>query len=451
MVTVNNNRREIGHDEAQDADHVTLMRQFTKSTRFVPEPANVVAAAREAFRVALSGNPGPAHIDFARDAVETGELIVEPRSPGRNRPLSRPVAAAADVEAAAERLARAEQPVIWAGRGVIGSDATGELVALAEAMGAPVITTYNGISAFPGRHELSLGARSKWGGRPANAALAEADLVLAVGNSLNSISTSRWTLRLPDLVQIDCDPTSIGKRYPVAVSVLGDARDALARLARGCAAAISPVNNGRPGCGGSSRCASNGAPRSSLAPAQIASPVKPLFVMQTLAEVFDDNTILVYDAGNAGIWAQTVPVQRPRHYMKPVGYGAMGFALPAAIASKITRPDPTVVCIIGDGSLAMSLGEIETAVREQAPVIVIVFNDRAFGNIKQLQLKQFGQRHVGVDVGDLRFADVAKAMGAGRRAGHLGHRARRCVPACGRIRHALCHRRDHRPDRQHLE
>lgn len=419
VVTVNNNRREIGHDEAQDADHNQLMRQFVKSTRFVPDPENVVIAAREAFRFAMSGNTGPAHIDFARDAVEKGEIDFEALGKRTSRAALPAVAHPSAIAAAAARIRKAEKPVIWAGRGVINANAGEALVEFAETIGAAVVTTYNGISAFPGRHPLSIGARSKWGGRVPNKVFAESDLVILIGNSMNSITTSRWTLKLPDVIQIDCDPLSVGKRYPVEVGVLGDAREALASLT---------AELRRDGVADRDRktwFASIDAERERWKAAcfrdeyETATPVKPQQVMRALSEQFDDDTVFVFDAGNAGIWSHMVPVQKARNYIKPVGFGAMAFALPGAIGGKLTRPDSTIVSIIGDGSMAMSLGELETAIREKLPMVIIVFNDLGYGNIKQLQSKMYGQRFIGVDLGDTHFHEVSRAMGGdGERVTH---------------------------------
>lgn len=412
VVTVNNNRREIGYDEAQDADHVQVMRQFVKSTRFVTDPENVVVAAREAFRHALTGNAGPAHIDFARDSIEKGEIDFEPLAGRATRPLLPAIAHPDAIRAAADVIRAAKRPVIWAGRGAINANAGEELVRFAETIGAAVATTYNGIGAFPGRHELSIGPRSKWGGRVPNRVFSEADLVILVGNSMNSISTTRWTMKLPEIVQIDIDPLSIGKRYPVRAGVLGDAAAALAALT----GELQDLK--RPDGDHKAWLESIAAERAKWQQACFreeyadASPVKPQRVMQALAEKFDDDTVFVYDAGNAGIWSHMVPVQKPRNYIKPVGFGAMAFALGGAIGAKLTRPDDTVLALIGDGSMAMSLGELETAIRYHLPIIVMVFNDLAYGNIKQLQSKMYGQRYIGTELGDSMFHDVARAMGA---------------------------------------
>lgn len=411
VVTVNNNRKDIGYDEPQDADHVQVMRQFVKSTRFVGDPDMVTIATREAFRAATTGNPGPAHLDFARDAVEKGEITFTALNGASSRPLQAPIAAEASIVAAADRIRAAKRPVIWAGRGTIISDATQELVALADAAGIPVSSTYNGIGAFPSSHPMWIGPRSRWGGRPGNAALSEADLVIVVGNSLNSVSTARWSLKLPDIVQIDCDPMMIGRRYPVEVPVLGDAADAVRR--------ITELLAGDSGAEDRAPWVSTMKGRYAEWRKQIhdpafadTAPVHPLWVMRQIEERFGPDDVICYDAGNCGIWAQAVPVEKPRHYMKPVGFGAMGFALPASIGVKVSRPGTHCVAVVGDGALGMSLCELETAVREKSPVIVLVFNDCALGNIRQLQLKQYGQRHIGVDYGDIRFADAARAFGA---------------------------------------
>ncbi|MGE0154219.1 MAG: thiamine pyrophosphate-binding protein [Reyranellaceae bacterium] len=411
VVTANNHRVDISHDQAQEADHVSLLRQFVKFTRFVPEAPNVVPATREAIRVALSGNPGPSHIDFARDSIETGEIDFVPRQPAENRALNKPLVADADIAALRDRIAAARRPVIWAGRGAIIAEAGKALVELAEILHAPMVSTYNGISAFPGDHPLSLGAYSKWGGRPGKRALAEADLVVVVGNSLNAISTSRWMMPLPAIVQVDCDPLAVGKRYPVQAGVVGDARQVMERLGAMLAGTAVPDERRQ---WVRELAKYRDAWRQEVMPEEKPGgrALDPRVVMKALTESFGPETIFVYDAGNAGIWAHTVPVQTPRHFMKSVGFGAMGFGLPAAIGAKLARPDNPVVVLVGDGSMAMTLGEIETAVREKANVIVVVFNDGAYGNIKQLQWKLYGQRNIAVDFCDVRFADVAKAMGA---------------------------------------
>jgi len=416
IVTCNNRRRHIGLDDNQDADHIPLFAQFTKWSRFVPDAEGVAQATREAFRVALSGNPGPVHLDFARDAIESGAVDFEPLPPSAYRSTAKPQADAASIAAALDIVLSAERPVIWAGNGATLAEAGDAVLALARSLGAPIVTTYNGIGSVPGNDPLVFGPRSRFGTKVTKQALTGADCVLAVGVSMNAASTSRWTLPLTrKLVQIDLEPTMIGRHYPVAAAVVGDARHAvetmveLATPARIGAKATPRVAWLRALNDFRSRWTKELSP---LIDGDDA-PIKPQRVMADAGKVIDANTIVVADAGNPGIWTHLLAMPSKRSYMKPVGFGNMAFGLPAAIAAKLARPEQRVLLFVGDGSLGMSLAEIETAVRERAPIAIVVMNDCGYGNIKQEELHYFGPRYIGVDFTDVRYADVAKAMGAG--------------------------------------
>lgn len=414
IITCNNRRRHIGLDDNQDADHVALFKQFTKMSRFVPDAEGIPHAMREAFRIATTGNPGPVHLDFARDAIESAEINFKYMRPSEYRANTRPVAAQASLRAAIEQLERAERPVIWAGRGAIVSGASAAIVELAEKLNAPVVTTFNGISAVPGDHPLVFGPRSRFGTKVSKAIITEADCILAVGNSFNAASTSRWTLPLTqNIVHIDIDPQVIGRQYPITVGVVGDATDALNRIASGAASPTSALIKSRENFVLRANKLRESW-RVEVFPSGLerSVPIKPQWVMQLLAGMIDDQTVLISDAGNPGVWTHMLPIPRPGAYMKPVGFGNMGFGLPAAIAAKLAAPERHVVAVIGDGSLGMSLCEIETAVRERTQLSIVLLNDLGYGNIKQEELHYFGQRYIGVDFGEVDYAGVAKCMGA---------------------------------------
>jgi acetolactate synthase-1/2/3 large subunit len=413
VMTCNNRRRHIGQDDNQDADHVSIFRQFTKLSRFVPDSEGIPQAVREAFRVATTGNPGPVLIDFARDAVEGGEIAFEALTPSSYRCTEHPVAAETVIASAIAALNAAKTPVIWAGRGAIISRSSDTLLALAELLNAPIVTTFNGISAVPGDHELVFGPRSRFGTKVSKQLLADADCILAVGNSLNAASTSRWTLPLTrNIVQVDLDPEIIGRNYPVTVGVVGDATNAVKRIADGLRVAPPGARAERAGWLASAKQL-RAEWRADVFTEALAEavPIKPQWVMKVLSDVIDANTITVADAGNPGVWSHLIPIKRPGSYMKPVGYGNMAFGLPAAIAAKLAAPDRHVIAIVGDGSLGMSLCEIETAIREKAPITLVVMNDMAYGNIKQEELHFHGQRYIGVDFGDVDYSGIAKCMG----------------------------------------
>lgn len=414
IVTCNNRRRHIGTDDNQDADHVALFQQFTKNSRFVPDAEAVPHAVREAFRIALSGNPGPVHVDFARDSLEGEEIDFVPTQPAAYRPTTRAGGDDDDVSAVFEDIVAAKRPVIWAGKGVINADAGAAVMSFATALGIPVVTTYNGIGAVPGNDPLVFGPQSRFGTRLSREVLKNADCILLVGNSMNAASTSRWTLPLTErLLHIDVDPEIIGRHYPVARGVVADAGWAMTRLAKLADGGVATGVGDRKAW--LSRLETERTTwRASVFPKTDASvyPIKPQWVMREAERLLGPDDIVVADAGNPGIWTHVLPIVKARHYMKPVGFGNMAFGLPAAIATKLACPENRVVAFVGDGSLGMCLGEIETAVREKTAVALVVLNDRAYGNIRQEELHYFGQRYIGVDFTDAKYADVANALGA---------------------------------------
>ncbi len=416
VLTANNRARDFQRDDAQEADHCKLLGQFTKWSCLVTIAERIPDAVHEAFRRAVTGNPGPVHLDFSRDVLEDATVDYVPSTPLVYRTEARPAGDAAAIAAAAELLSDAQRPAIWAGRGALVARGTAELVQLAELLEAPLVTTYNGVGVVPADHRLVFGPRSRHGTEVTGRVLEEADVVLAIGNSLNAPSTGRWKLQLPRrLVQVDVDAANIGRHYPVEVGVVGDATvvttQLLAALA-GCAPAAAGLEVRRQRVKELEAAQAEWEKKIFKREYATAQPIKPQFFMQALRAALPRQTIIAAGAGNPGIWTHLLPIFEPGTYIKPVGFGNMGFALPAAIAAKLARPEHPVACIIGDGSLGMCVSEIETSVREKAPVLIIVMNNMAYGNIKQEQLTYFGPRYIGVDFTDIQFAQVARGFGA---------------------------------------
>lgn len=154
--------------------------------------------------------------------------------------------------------------------------------------------------------------------------------------------------------------------------------------------------------------------RAEAIPAHFATvaPIKPQYLVQRVRAMLPESGIIVAGAGNPGIWSHLMDVYEPRTYLKPVGFGNMGIEVPAAIAAKLARPTRPVVTIVGDGALGMCVAELETAVRERTPLVVVVMNNRSYGNIKQEHEAKYGPRYIGVDFGDVRFDLVAQGFGA---------------------------------------
>jgi acetolactate synthase I/II/III large subunit len=315
----------------------------------------------------------------------------------------------------ANLLLAARKPLVWAGKGVILAGAGEAMTDLAEALCAPVVTTFNGIGAVPADHPLALGALSRSATRLGQAALAETDLVLAIGNSLNGATTGHWSLKLPSLVQVDVDPAQLGRYYPIQSGIAGDARLAAAALAQRVRDGM-----GRDAAAQAARreWADSWGPRREqwrreafCVDGADEAPIKPQTLVRELRNAFPRETVFCVDAGNPGIWTHLLDIYEPGTYQKPVGFGNMAYSLGAALAVKLAAPERPVAAVIGDGSLGMSLAEIETLVREQAPVAIVVMNNRSYGNIKQEQLYKFDKpRYIGVDFLDVDYAEVAKTL-----------------------------------------
>ncbi|ASW55478.1 thiamine pyrophosphate-binding protein [Plantactinospora sp. KBS50] len=416
VLTCNNNGENIHKDDAQNADHVELLKPLTKFSRLVAHASGIKQAMEEAYINAVTGNPGPVHLDFARDAIEG--LVDNPPAvpavhPARSWTVTRPSPNPAAVADAARRLAAARRPVIWLGNGGNRSGAGADVLALAEALNIPVVTTFNGIGSVPTSHPLVFGAVSRMGTNLSTRVLGDADLVLALGNSLNAVSTTRWRRELPEVIQVDIDPAMLGRYYAeVTTGIVGDlgafARDVRAALGDRAAAG----RDGRAGWIAELQSAE----RDWWAGTQVRddSPdgvLSPADVVRALRSASPDDTLLIADAGNPGVWSFLWEVTRPNSYIKPVGFGNMGFALPSAITAALLDPARPVLALIGDGSLGMSLGELETLARVGGKVCVVVLNDASYGNIRQEQVLHFAGRTIGVDFGHVDFGAVARGMG----------------------------------------
>jgi acetolactate synthase-1/2/3 large subunit len=416
IITCNNNGENIHKDDAQNADHVQVFTPFTKYARLVAHSSSIKQAMEEAYVNAMTGNPGPVHLDFARDTIE--QVVANPPSvpevhPSRSWVGNRPVAAAEQVSAVAERLLAADRPVIWVGNGGNRAHAADAVLALADALNIPVITTFNGMGAVPTTHPLVFGALSRMGTNLTSRVIGESDLVLALGNSLNAVSTGRWRLQLPEVVQVDVDPAMIGRYYSeITTGVVGDLAAFSTDLVAATAGRAAEAKAERSGWIESLQQAEKEWwELSASREPENEGTVSPAVVVRALREVTPADAVLIPDAGNPGVWSFLWEMDEPYRYIKPVGFGNMGFALPASIASVAAEPDRPVLALIGDGSLGMSLGELETLARTGGPVVIVVLNDSSYGNIRQEQVLHFNGRTVGVDFGDVDFAQVAKGMG----------------------------------------
>ncbi len=418
VLTCNNFNADLERDDTQAADHTRIFEPLTKRTWLVTEPSVIGQVVQEAYINAVNGCPGPVLIDLSRTALESKiptPAITDP-APLLNSVRQRPQGDEQLVEKAAAALLKAEHPVLWIGNGVQLSEATADALSLAEKLHMPAMTTFNSISALPSSHPLVFGPRSRMGTALTAHVLAESDLVLAVGNSLNAVSTARWRTPMPPtIIQVDVDPATLGRYYPDrTLGIVGDANRVICQLLDAIRSVKQPNGARKAWVRDLQTRREAFLERVRSWPRQNPSPqgtVHPIDLVLTVREESPDDSMLVVDAGNAGVWSHLWEVRKTDRYMKPVGFGNMGFGVPAAVAAKLLLRDSPVYVLVGDGSLGMTLAEIETLVREHLDVCVVVLNDGGYGNIRQEQIYFYDKAGIGTDFGPIDYAAIARACG----------------------------------------
>lgn len=381
-------------------DQAGTFRAITRHHEGVRSLDRVSPAVAECLTAIQSGRPRPAYLDFPQDLLNaTGDLTITVPTP----PL-RSMAESALARRATEQLARARRPVIVAGVGVQRAGATAALLALAEALQAPVFETAPGRGAIPGDHPLAVGGR--WTGEPRLIRLlSESDALLAVGTRLGNGSTQGWTIPLPAVIQIDADRAMIGKNYPVEIPLLGDARLVLEQLVEEVAR-----------CGPRADTAFAHATRSLCARCDAemrADHPVPMGVLDSLRDALDRDAIVTNDSLIQYWTARHLPVFTPRSYHIPWIYGTLGSALPFGIGAALAAPGRQVVAIGGDGAFVFTATELATAVQAGANVVSIVCNDGGYNAMRRHQRNRYGADRVfASDLATPDFAAFARSFGA---------------------------------------
>jgi acetolactate synthase-1/2/3 large subunit len=402
----------------QEVEDLPMFDAVTKFNVRVESIERLPDLLRQAFRAATSGTPGPVHIEIPGRLGETivCEVEADLATEGRFRtvPAFRPEPEAAAVEEALALLARAERPVIVAGGGVAASDAGAELVALAERLSIPVATSLNAKGLIPDNHPLCLGVSGTYGRWSANQALAQADLVFFAGSRAGGHVTDNW--RAPrqgtTVIQLDVEPAELGRNYPAAVAILGDAKVTLRRMVESVERATERegwLRHVRELTSGWKAAVAQDA-------ASEATPIRPERLCRELTAALPADAVLVVDTGHAAIWSGTLvdltaPTQR---YIRCAG--TLGWALPGAMGVKCALPGQPVICFTGDGGMFYHLSELETAARAGIPVVVVVNNNAALSQTKLGWDKAYADTAVGPSrelwaFRETNFAALAEQMG----------------------------------------
>jgi acetolactate synthase-1/2/3 large subunit len=374
----------------REGDYTNIMRFATKRVWTITRPDRTPDIIARAFKEATTGRPGPVLVELPIDLQPLAVDVPGIPEPLSRRPVGRVRGDAGQIGRAADLLMTARRPLILAGGGVVLSEASGELVRLAEALNAPVITTMMGKGAISESHRLFAGYAGWSGTRPGNEMAKDCDVLLAVGTRFADLTCSCYepgvTYSMPPtrLIHVDLDPLEIGKNYPVEIGIVGDARAVLADLVE--AVPTREESTRTPWLGKLEELQE--AWDEELGPDRTsdASPVTMPRFLADLRDFLDDDAIVLGEAGWAQIFLfQQFPVYSPRTHLSSGGFSTMGFGVPGSIGAKLAYPDRQVVACVGDGGFLMALHEIATAVQYNISIVVCVLNNLGWLCIRDLQ------------------------------------------------------------------
>ncbi len=402
----------IGNDAFQEVDIVGITRPCTKHNYLVKSVEKLAFTIKEAFYLARSGRPGPVLVDLPKDIVQT---VVEFEEPGEislksYKPTYKPNKK--QLNKVVDLIRKAERPVIFAGGGVILSQASNELTRLAKMANIPVTASLMGLGAFPGSDPLWLGMLGMHGTYRANMSIGHCDLMIAAGVRFDDRVTGNISKFAPGatIVQIDIDPTSIHKNIEVQIPIVGDCKAALKEIIH-LMENHTDLSKGRPEWLDRIREWESAAP---LKYAQSYDVIKPQYVVEKLYELTQGKAIITTEVGQNQMWAaQYYHFDEPNHFITSGGLGVMGFGLPAAIGAKAARPDKMVVDIAGDGSIQMNIQELMTAVESKIDVKIVILNNRYLGMVRQWQELFYDKVYSSTNMENAPdFVKLAEAYGA---------------------------------------
>ncbi len=399
----------IGSDAFQETDITGVTLPITKHNYLVTRADDVAPAIREAFHVAASGRPGPVLIDITKDAQQSScefDWDGADVKLGTYRPDHRP--APADFKRAIDLIRDAKRPVILAGRGIILSGATAQVVAFAERTETPIAMTLLGLGGVAADHPLNLGMMGMHGEAWVNTAIQEADLLLAFGMRFDDRVTGNLKTYAPNAkkIHIEIDPAEINKNVRVDVALVGDLREVLVDLL--------PLVPSTPHVEWLARIQELKGD-SAVRDIQNLPDNGHLYAAHVINDLWretDGNAIVVTDVGQHQMWeAQYYKHNTPRSLITSGGLGTMGFALPAAIGAKIAKPDAEVWVVVGDGGFQMTMCELATVMQENIDINVAIINNGYLGMVRQWQEFFYEKRYAATPLANPNFAKLAEAFG----------------------------------------
>jgi acetolactate synthase-1/2/3 large subunit len=396
----------LGNDAFQESDITGITMPITKHNYLVKNTADLGRVIKEAFYIAGTGRPGPVLIDIPKD-VSTNTVKAAPVPDKVTLRGYNPTyhGHKRQIEKALQMIAVAQRPVIYAGGGVISSNASAELVDFATQLGIPITTTLMGIGCVPGDHPLNLGMLGMHGTEYANFAITESDLLFSIGVRFDDRVTGKVDTFAPHakIIHIDIDPAEIGKNKRIDVPIVGDVKavltDMLLTLKKSglTEAWLKKIKHWRQHH--PLKCPDDG-------------KLHPQFVIRQMSELLAGDAIIVSEVGQNQMWtAQHYCFKNPRTWITSGGLGTMGYGLPAAMGAHFARPDLPVFDVAGDGSIQMNIQEFGTIAHNKIPVKIAILNNRFLGMVRQWQELFYDRRYSFTELPPVEFVKIANAYG----------------------------------------
>ncbi len=401
-------RQQIGNDAFQEVDSTGITRPITKHNYLVQDIKDLAGIIKEAFYIASTGRPGPVLIDVPVDISKGEHKFAYPDTVHIRSYKPVYEGHPGQIKKACQLIETSKRPVIYAGGGVVISNASKELREFVMKTQIPVTTTLLGLGVYPETDRLALEMLGMHGTYYANHAVNESDLLIAVGARFDDRVTGKISDFIPNakVIHIDIDPASVSKTVPVDVPIVGDCRRVLTQMIEQIKAPkidewlaeIDRLKREHP-----LTYERNGDDR-----------IKPQFVVEEIYRQTKGDAIICTEVGQNQMWAaQFYKYTQPRTFISSGGLGTMGYGFPAAIGAQLARPDKRVIDIAGDGSIQMNIQELIVAVQHRLPVIIAILNNGFLGMVRQWQQLFFDRRysHTCIDFAP-DFVKLAEAYGA---------------------------------------
>jgi len=386
----------IGRDAFQECDMVGISRPVVKHSFIVKKAEDIPGILKKAFYIASTGRPGPVVVDIPKDTVNpTLKYPYEYPKSVELRSYNPTVNGhKGQIKKALKALLVAKKPVLFVGGGAVAAGCHEELTQFAQRLNLPVTSSLMGLGVYPSTDKQFLGMLGMHGTYEANTAMHESDLILGIGVRFDDRTTNNLDKYCPNakVIQIDIDPTSISKNVPVAIPIVGNAKNVLDEFLSLLGEEIGsrPQNQLEDWW----KQIDEWKAKKCLDFDRTSGVIKPQQVMEAVYRITKGQAYVASDVGQHQMFAALhYPFDLPRRWINSGGAGTMGFGLPAALGVKLAHPEATVVCVTGDGSIQMNIQELSTATQYGIPVVIICLNNHFLGMVKQWQDLIYSGRH----------------------------------------------------------